>query len=661
MKPFNAKNFYEIIQGNVSGQNVPYFSPNRHALTLLTSYYQQKYDCQIGVTFYNDLTEFYKSDQFAELRQQDNIRQSFIIGIDQGHAIPVLYVKENGKESLVTLSSTYKDDPQVTYAQNQMTINMYSCRLGRQADIYSCFNDAMIFSRDLTGKNEKGEYHIPDIIGKLDSRIDRKLPDGNFYWAKLPDELLKTAQISKFLDLHKEDTDRVIHKNQTLTQFRERYSNKPEKHAYLRLKGRKFKLNTEIQYYINEMQKESGNKLSPEIIRKFIDDCKEYVKTHPEGLTSLHQFAETFQKQYAPPHSDFIRAPDCPFTTAVQNGDVASIDAQLKEGFDVFKVDVSGTSPLERALGTHDSQVWTRIIAELQEQHVKFNSQIIKEKPLLAALLENKNWDAAKLVCANWPDIFKLDHLEKMIAPLVAKNDFEAVNQLLLLKNTFAPELVLRDPELLKQAVSYKNNDMFNTLLANYATDRFIFINRKFPDLKPALIEETIGRKEPYSALNLMENHEINDISISRLMREAELDFNANELDKIDSDPERKLKLLVIISHHCLTQSNYPENKTREIANYIEKAIESNLHSRATITPTSTPKKTLESFHALQKLAKNKIREYKASNKSELNASSVDFMKNLESGIVKASTSQEITQARQTARRIPQKIRTLRR
>jgi hypothetical protein len=145
----------------------------------------------------------------------------------------------------------------------QTGINVYAVRHPRQSSQQGCKVDALIFGRDCTGKL-RGNYIIPNLLTKLHNRATKDAIQS--YSVKLPDKLLKTSQISSFTHFHRENAKPIIHKNEALTEFMSRYSDKSviikkenkgkikkeSAPAYLRLKGLQLGKVVEYQFYINQ-------------------------------------------------------------------------------------------------------------------------------------------------------------------------------------------------------------------------------------------------------------------------------------------------------------------------------------------------------------------------------------------------------------------------
>ncbi|MDR3502129.1 MAG: hypothetical protein P4L79_06050 [Legionella sp.] len=236
-------------------------------------------------------------------KMQGDYRQAFII-FHKGHATFMAYIKEGAKEALL-YSDTVNNHPKYIPELQKVTgVKVYATVDARQADHWSCHTDGLVMGRDITGINpQTNQYFIPNILERLEKRAIQR---SGYFLAYLPDELLKTAQIPAFVSLNKELSDEVVHKNETLDEFRKRYSSRltlinrktaerKEKDisVYLQKKGDKYSEIMQIQFYLNEIEDELGALLS---VQKdaFIVKAKEMLRN---GENSLHDFSEQFLKE----------------------------------------------------------------------------------------------------------------------------------------------------------------------------------------------------------------------------------------------------------------------------------------------------------------------------------------------------------------------------
>ncbi|MHB1949719.1 MAG: hypothetical protein ACYCQI_16595, partial [Gammaproteobacteria bacterium] len=237
-------------------------TPLQEGRELIAQYYAQKYQTNIEFphTYYeehhlksfHDITDLVldiKNHLLKARKHSGDYRLAFYIGANKSHATPIIYIKEAGKEGILYADSNGVNEWVVTQMQQNSGIRVFAIKDTRQADFYSCYTDALVFARDTTAIDPKtGKFRIPNLLQRLE---DRSVEEKGYYTTKLPDELLKTAQITEFVESHRQAIPTRAHKDEDLTQFRSRYTaeasilthgkvvTKPIS-TYLRLKGIKF-------------------------------------------------------------------------------------------------------------------------------------------------------------------------------------------------------------------------------------------------------------------------------------------------------------------------------------------------------------------------------------------------------------------------------------
>lgn len=346
MRRFEPSEFY------VTSRN-PSILHNEHNLVvkmrpkgmeLISQYYFRKYGSIITVAkrrpipgfentlLYQALTDFVASDitsYIAYCRRKNpkgDYRHAFLLGAGDTHATPLIYIRENGLECILLAQSKGVNEWAARTASQSVKFPVYTVAMPRQADDTSCYTDAMVFCKDATAKNSNtGEYYIPSLLTNLSSRAEEKT---GYFTTKLPNELLKTAQISAFIVEHREakTSEKVIHKNETLEQFRARYTDHnikirkktPETvittdiASYARQKALKFANTIEIQFYLNELADHLGDLLTDDKRMEFMMESKRILKNQgPPGAnrSGLHEFAESFLAQHT---SNLVDSADPP-------------------------------------------------------------------------------------------------------------------------------------------------------------------------------------------------------------------------------------------------------------------------------------------------------------------------------------------------------------
>lgn len=295
-------------------------------IKLVVQYYREKYDVNIIM---ND--SLYAQDQgFMEMVKQGragegDFRCAYILrGLR--HATPVFYIKSGDREGFFIPDSQGRMHKHNYGQVNSIIDEFLSVHFPdipifvtediRQSDLISCYTDALVFLRDVTAKKENTYFKSAHLLGQLESRskeqvveiisgLSEKKIKVKLKQALLPDELLKTAQISKFVEANKSKAKNpnVIHVRkdgveENLTQFRERYTatktDKRQYNGYLRKKGLKYSQIIIQQYYkdqlIHELNKLPG--MDKEQVARLANDFVNQLKT--QGAKITNNIAFTF-------------------------------------------------------------------------------------------------------------------------------------------------------------------------------------------------------------------------------------------------------------------------------------------------------------------------------------------------------------------------------
>lgn len=323
MKKFIPGEYYHML----NELPFPIVQPSYLGFQLVVQYLNQKYATEITraeVDIYwlphveNNIHLL--NEKIAEARKtQSDYRFAWIPGT--AHVVNFVYIREKGEEALFYSDSNRNPDatiPDFAQKLSKFTgLPVYTTLGNRQADLRSCFTDSLAFSRDITRRDKMtGEYLIPNFLSVLKQRA-KKLGESSFE-VKLPDALLKTSQISKFLDAHKESSHHVIHKNETLKLFRARYSKetvvngqKKMVATYLIEKGYKYRDIMQIQFYLNKIPY-----LSETQKKAFVKEAKTLLKS-PSQPNGLHEYA--IQKATELGFSPEVVTPENPFLSAAMS------------------------------------------------------------------------------------------------------------------------------------------------------------------------------------------------------------------------------------------------------------------------------------------------------------------------------------------------------
>ncbi|MDX2346306.1 MAG: hypothetical protein QNK11_05505 [Legionella sp.] len=238
------------------------------------------------------------------IRQQSgDCRKAFILIDGSKHAIFMVYIKEGNKEGILYSDSLSSNSEVFRKIHAHTGIRVFSHTDQRQADSYACYVDALVFARDTTGIDPStGQYKIPNLLGLLEEQ--QYQINAGYSLIKLPHILLKTAQISNFIRNHKnlDKSDEKIHKNETLDKFRERYT-ESSRASYLKQKAIRYARIIQIQFYLNEIEKELDSPLSQDKKALFVKEAKKALK---QG--ELHAFSESFLQECKPKNTEFVGA-----------------------------------------------------------------------------------------------------------------------------------------------------------------------------------------------------------------------------------------------------------------------------------------------------------------------------------------------------------------
>lgn len=303
LERFAAKDYFSLVDAKIRDEkkSLHTLSFTPIGLQLIAQYYQEKY--QANIIFTGETKPDYAA-LLKEIRKtrEANLRASLVIfePPPSKHVIPIIYIRENGKEGLLLADSLGVSRDVSDRIAKQTGLTVYAVRHVRQSSDYGCGVDALIFARDCTGKKDD-DFIIPNLLTKLETRAAKDAEAS--YSVKLPDNLLKTSQISSFIGFHKEQDHPLIHKEETLLQFRERYSDKSvtiqskEKEikkdssaGYLRIKAIKLGEVVEMQFYINQLKPYFAENWNDHLRQEFVDLVKSAKQEN------IHTIAENFLK-----------------------------------------------------------------------------------------------------------------------------------------------------------------------------------------------------------------------------------------------------------------------------------------------------------------------------------------------------------------------------
>jgi hypothetical protein len=194
----------------------------RHSLM---NHYNKKYGANISVpglgldntnaaAFFilEDFWYFFKKSDYY--KKDDDVRLMWFIGAEGRYSAPLFYIQENGKKAILiadSLGQRYDlSDVYTSVMCCELNIPIFIIEDRRQNDS-SCFLDALIWGKMVTGKLPNGTYRIPQLLEFLFQHSERiSLNNSNaqlYYVKKLPTTLLATAQCENFINKYRINGD----------------------------------------------------------------------------------------------------------------------------------------------------------------------------------------------------------------------------------------------------------------------------------------------------------------------------------------------------------------------------------------------------------------------------------------------------------------------
>lgn len=310
-------------------------SPTLAGQRLMYDYYHHKYSFKAKIIFSDSNDPHLSSTvaKFIKSIQESNVEGRFAFSISGlgNHTAPLIYIKEGKEEGIFYADSlgNVMTQSQEINALTKIPVYTASCR---QMDSVSCHTDTMVFLRQAVGKNANNEYIVPNLLASLKERATlQKNETGECYIAKLPDGLLITAQSRRFIDEHRDpalgNKAPIVHRHQTLNEFRARYNKETETRSmeekladlatlniadrdqvslefakekkgmmnlYLHQKGIKIADTMEIQFYLNQIEAQLHKEGLPSLT---IDQKKEFIAKAKTELKQQGSIADNVNKE----------------------------------------------------------------------------------------------------------------------------------------------------------------------------------------------------------------------------------------------------------------------------------------------------------------------------------------------------------------------------
>ncbi len=288
---------------------------------LISNYYSDKYHTDI--TFLITYNEIAENADILSAREKkiENYRKAFIVG-DNIHSELIVYLKEKDNEAFLHADSRGFSKNALDLYDSVKT-KIFVLENARQSDFYSCHTDALVMARDITAKDAKSnEYNTKNLLSTIEKRSQKKskllkkykeYENTPIFEAIIPDVMLKTAQIKKFIDKHKEQKNSLVHKKENLINFLNRYHEQlmimskskkiyePKKVArYLVLKGRKYADIIEIQFYLEQLKEMFSKNWDKDQSLLFIKNAKATLRSQGQidDREGLHAYVEKFIENY---------------------------------------------------------------------------------------------------------------------------------------------------------------------------------------------------------------------------------------------------------------------------------------------------------------------------------------------------------------------------
>ncbi|MDI9818728.1 MULTISPECIES: hypothetical protein [unclassified Legionella] len=318
MNKFCPKEYYirqnEEILGKTIGERVE-LKPQ--GMLLVESYYADKYQAAISPAYLAECERI--TSRLSKIRENaknySNYRDALIV--DQGfgyHSFPYIYLKEDNQEIVLIVDSQggkalHRKVAEAMFKQTGITT--YAVEDSYQSDNYSCHTGALAIAKDCVAKETSGKYRLKNLLPTIKERAKVALDSPGFYWAKLPNELLKVPHLSQFVEEHEQASERPINKKgASLRMFRDRFKlncGGITINDYLRQKGLHFANIIEIQFYAEQLKEKLKGKLKEKWLEEFISDAKTILRnnTSPDSHELLFKYvSEWAQKNGLPQEID---------------------------------------------------------------------------------------------------------------------------------------------------------------------------------------------------------------------------------------------------------------------------------------------------------------------------------------------------------------------
>lgn len=215
------------------------YQPTPKGVAELCKHYNTKYNIDMQIleiqhSNNRELKRFETLNESELLNISEGKSRGVILLQEQNHAVPVIITKQDNKLMIFIFDSTSGGCTKAYYNVANLFPNalVYLNSGTRQADSSSCITDAICIVKDalriknlaqlIQSKTVKENFSSSPTASKL--KINRITKPNNFSLFQMPEQLLKTAQRSLYLEHADKNMVITPKKNRTLDYYRNKYT-----------------------------------------------------------------------------------------------------------------------------------------------------------------------------------------------------------------------------------------------------------------------------------------------------------------------------------------------------------------------------------------------------------------------------------------------------